>query len=279
MSSIVTAAGIMGGLGLLFGGILALAYRFLRVEEDPRLQVLEGMLPGTNCGACGKPGCRGFAEALLAMDIAPSACSVSSREGVQAIAGFLGVEAGEAVRRVARLHCAGGRAEARQSAAYQGEPSCRAASLVAAGGRDCVFGCLGLADCEVACTFGAIRMNVDGLPVVDIDRCTACGDCVDACPRDLFEILPLSQSLLVQCRAPLAGDAARALCRVACDACGRCVQDAPEGALEMRNELPVVDPVGASACGPEVTFRCPTGAIAWVTGRQFEGVALVEERR
>lgn len=279
MSSIVTAAGIMGGLGLLFGGILALAYRFLRVEEDPRLQVLEGMLPGTNCGACGKPGCRGFAEALLAMEVVPSACSVSSQEGVQAIAGFLGVEAGEAVRRVARLHCAGGRAEARQSAAYEGEPSCRAASLVAAGGRDCVFGCLGLADCEVACTFGAIRMNVDGLPVVDIDRCTACGDCVDACPRDLFEILPLSQPLLVQCRAPLAGDAARALCRVACDACGRCVQDAPAGALEMRNDLPVVDPAMASACGPEVTFRCPTGAIAWVTGRQFEGVALVEERR
>ena len=279
LSSIVTAAAIMGGLGLLFGTLLAIAYRYLKVQEDPRLDQLEEMLPGTNCGACGEPGCRGFAMSLVAGRKAPSGCTVSSPAGIAAVAGFLGVEAGERVPRVARLHCAGGRAQARQIAEYQGFGSCRAAALVSGGGKGCSWGCLGLADCEVACTFGAISMNHDGLPVVDVAKCTACGDCVVACPRDLFEILPLSEPLLVQCRIPLAGEAARALCRVACDACGRCVQDAPEGLITMRGNLPVVDYASAVTGGPEVTFRCPTGAIAWVPAGQFAAESAGEATR
>jgi RnfABCDGE-type electron transport complex B subunit len=279
MSSVATAALIMGGLGLLFGTLLAVAYRFLRVEEDPRLEILEGMLPGTNCGACGEPGCRGFAESLLEQRKAPSGCTVSSPDGIERIAGFLGVAAGERVMRVARLHCAGGRAQAKQVAEYEGYSNCRAAALVSGGGKGCAWGCLGLADCEVSCTFGAIRMNTNGLPVVDVDKCTACGDCVVACPRDLFEILPLSQPLLVQCRVPLSGDEARALCRVACDACGRCAQDAPEGLIAMVGNLPVIDYSSAVEAGPEATYRCPTGAIVFVARGQFRGDPLVEAKR
>lgn len=278
-SSIATAAVIMGGLGLLLGAVLAIADRFLAVQEDPRLEQLETMLPGTNCGACGEPGCRGFAEALIQGRKTPSRCSVSSPAGVEAIASFLGVAAGERVVRVARLHCAGGRAQALQIAEYQGHASCRAAAVVAGGGKGCSWGCLGLADCEVACTFDAIHMSRNGLPVVDVGKCTACGDCVVACPRDLFEILPLSQPLLVQCRVPLAGEQARALCSVACDACGRCVQDAPTGLIRMVGNLPVVDYQSEVAAGPEATFRCPTGAIRFVPRNQFEGEALVESQR
>ncbi|MFO1051656.1 MAG: RnfABCDGE type electron transport complex subunit B [Planctomycetota bacterium] len=278
-SSIATAAMIMGGLGLLLGAVLAIADRFLAVQEDPRLEQLETMLPGTNCGACGEPGCRGFAEALIQGRKPPSRCSVSSPAGVEAIASFLGVAAGERVVRVARLHCAGGLAQARQIAEYQGHASCRAAAVVAGGGKGCSWGCLGLADCEVACTFDAIQMSRNGLPVVDVAKCTACGDCVVACPRDLFEILPLSQPLLVQCRVPLAGEQARALCSVACDACGRCVQDAPTGLIRMVGNLPVVDYQSEVAAGPEATFRCPTGAIRFVPRNQFEGEALVESKR
>lgn len=279
LSSIVVAAGIMGGLGLLFGTLLAVAYRYLKVAEDPRLDRIEEMLPGTNCGACGEPGCRGFAESLLGGRNAPSRCSVSSADGIARIADFLGVDAGERVLRVARLHCAGGRAQARQIAEYEGFSSCRAASVVSGGGKGCASGCLGLADCEVACTFGAIAMNADGLPVVDVAKCTACGDCVVACPRDLFEVLPLSQPLLVQCRVPLAGDDARALCHVACDACGRCVQDAPDGLIRMSGNLPIIDYASAIAVGPEVTFRCPTGAIRWVPRQQFDDEPVMERTR
>jgi electron transport complex protein RnfB len=267
--SVMWAAVIMGGLGLLFATILAVAYRFLRVAEDPRVEQVEGMLPGSNCGACGVPGCRAFAEAVVSGSAPPSQCTVSSAEGIEAIADLLGVDAGARVQRVARLHCAGGAAHAGRVASYRGLATCQAAALVGGGGKACSWGCLGLADCDRACTFDAITMGADGLPVVDIESCTACGACVDACPRSLFEILPLGLPLLVQCSLPLAGDDARTLCRVACDGCGRCAADAAPGVIEMRNELPVVDPAAGERAELEATLRCPTGAIRWVTGAQF----------
>jgi len=150
MGSLAIAAGIMGGLGVVFGTVLAVAYRYLRVPEDPRLERVEEMLPGTNCGACGEPGCRAFAEKLTAGKTQPAKCTVSSPEGILAIAEFLGVDPGEQEKLVARLHCAGGRAQARQIAAYEGFESCRAAALVSGGGKGCPWGCLGLADCERA---------------------------------------------------------------------------------------------------------------------------------
>jgi ferredoxin len=152
---------------------------------------------------------------------------------------------------------------------YNGVQSCAAASAVTGGGKACPWGCLGLADCAVACTFDAIAMSPTGLPVVDPEKCTACGDCVDACPRDLFDIMPLSHALIVQCKAPLEGDAARAVCSVACDACGRCAQDAPPGLIHMEKNLPVVDYAGGGPASPVATHRCPTGAIRWVEGGQF----------
>jgi ferredoxin len=112
-------------------------------------------------------------------------------------------------------------------------------------------------------------MNANGLPSVNVELCTACGDCVDVCPRDLFEILPISHNLLVQCRTPLAGDLARDLCRTACDACGRCVADAPLGLIKMQDNLPVVDYAAGGPATPQATYRCPTGAIQWVEGNQF----------
>jgi electron transport complex protein RnfB len=269
LESVGWAAGIMAGLGGLFSTILAVAYRFLRVAEDPRVERVEGMLPGTNCGACGQPGCRAFAEAVVTGGAAPSACTVSSAEAVEAIADLLGVDAGARVKRVARLHCAGGAAHAGRVARYEGLSTCQAAALVGAGGKACSWGCLGLSDCARACTFDAITMSSDGLPVVDIERCTACGACVDVCPRGLFEILSLDLPLLVQCSLPLAGDTARALCKVACDGCGRCAADAEPGVIEMRSELPVVDPDAGERATLEATLRCPTGAIRWVEGAQF----------
>jgi RnfABCDGE-type electron transport complex B subunit len=263
------ATAIMSGLGVFFGTGLAVANRFLRVEEDPRIDMIEEMLPASNCGACGEAGCRAFSEQLIAGARKPSACTVSSPDTIESIAAFLGVDAGKQEKRVARLHCAGGRGLAQQIAEYEGFENCRAAHVVGGGGKGCIWGCLGLDDCEIACTFDAIYMNELSLPVVIPEKCTACGDCVEACPRDLFEILPLSHALIVQCKAPLEGDEARAVCQVACDACGRCEQDAAPGLITMQNNLPVVDYSAGGPADPAATYRCPTGAIKWVDGEQF----------
>ena len=269
MSNFLIAPAIMTGLGLFFAVILAVAYRFLRVPEDPRIEAAEALLPGSNCGACGEPGCHAFAERLVQGEVAPSRCTVASADGIDAIAELLDVDAGEQEQRIARLHCAGGKGQAYQIAEYRGFESCRAASVVSEGGKGCPWGCLGLADCRDACGFDAIAMNASGLPAVIVDKCTACGDCVLACPRDLFELVPLSQHLFVQCRAPLAGDMATALCSSACDACGRCVADAAPGLIRMEDNLPVVDYGGGGPARPEATFRCPTNAIVWLDGAQF----------
>ncbi|MBU0500325.1 MAG: RnfABCDGE type electron transport complex subunit B [Gammaproteobacteria bacterium] len=269
MSSFVISPVIMVGICLFFGVVLAVAYRLLRVEEDPRVSKTEELLPGTNCGACGQPGCAGFAQAVVLGEAPPSKCSVASPDTIDEIAEFLGVDAGEAVKQVARLHCAGGKREAHQIAEYNGFDSCRAASVVSGGGKGCSWGCLGLADCKVACTFDAIYMNANGLPAVILDKCTACGDCVEACPKDLFELLPINQPLLVQCKSALNGEAATALCSVACDACGRCASDAVPGLIEMRDNLPRINYDAGLHSSIAVTARCPTGAIQWIKGNQF----------
>jgi len=268
VASTLIATIIMTALGAFFGISLAVAHRFLRVEEDPRLDVIEDMLPGSNCGACGEAGCRAFSESLVAGTQKPSGCTVSNEGAIEQIASFLGVDAGAQEKRVARLHCAGGLTAARQIAEYEGYGTCRAAHMVG-GGKGCAWGCLGLADCEKACMFDAITMNDELLPVVNVPACTACGDCVDACPRDLFDILPVSHKLIVQCAAPLEGDEARAVCTVTCDACGRCAQDAAPGLITMQNNLPVVDYSAGGPAAPAATHRCPTGAIQWVDEQQF----------
>ena len=260
MGNVAIAAAVMGGLGGLFGGVLAVADRFLRVVEDPRLDTLDGMLPGTNCGACGEPGCHAFAERLIAGEKSPGGCTVSSPDAVASIADFLGVDAGTQVKQIAE---------------YAGHGSCRAAAIVGGGGKGCSWGCLGLADCERACDFLAIRMNANGLPVVDVDKCTACNDCVEACPKNLFEVLPIDRPLLVQCSIPLAGEEATTLCSVACDACGRCASDSG-GLLKMIGNLPVRDPESRADPRPEATYRCPTGAIRWVPLGQFDESAVPE---
>jgi len=270
MNEIATAALIMAGLGLVFGTILALSYRFLKVQEDPRIEDVEGMLPGSNCGACGEPGCRALAEKIVAGAVAPSKCTVSSPSGIETIADFLGIDAGEQEKVVARLHCAGGTGRAFRVASYEGFESCRGAHLVGGGGLECTWGCLGLADCADACTFDAIEMNALKLPEVDPDLCTACGDCVDACPRDLFDLMPVSHRLIVQCSAPLAADEARRICQVVCDGCARCAADAAPGLIRMEKNLPVVDYAAAQGpAAPSATWRCPTGAIRWVEWRQL----------
>jgi Na+-translocating ferredoxin:NAD+ oxidoreductase RNF subunit RnfB len=242
--------------------LLALANRKLSVQEDPRIDAVEDMLPHANCGACGFPGCRPFAEALVTGAAKPGKCSVSSDEGRAAIAGYLGVDVGAEEKRVARLACAGGSNVARDHARYQGLESCSAAALVAGGGKGCFWGCLGLADCERACTFDAIAMNEHGLPVVDEDMCTACGDCVMACPKDLFSLHAISHRLWVACKSQAAGDGILEDCQVGCTACGRCAMDAP-GLITMQGNLPVVD-YGRNHQTKTPIQRCPTGAIVWL---------------
>jgi Na+-translocating ferredoxin:NAD+ oxidoreductase RNF subunit RnfB len=268
-SALLLAAATLGGVGLVFGGLIALAHRFLHVWEDPRIEGVESRLPGANCGACGLPGCRGFAEAAVEGRVVLAECTVMSAAERELVAEFLGVDAGEARKRIARLLCAGGSDVAPRRAEYRGIESCAAAVAVGGGGKACTWGCVGFADCAVVCDFDAIEMSPTDLPVVDVEACTACGDCVDACPLDLFVIMPLDQRLIVQCRNLLEGDAAVAVCGVACNACARCAADAAPGLIGMVDGLARIDYRLNALADGAATGRCPTGAIVWIEGAQF----------
>ena len=257
----LTSVAALGGLTLMLATGLVVANRRLHVEEDPRIDRVEEMLPHTNCGACGYPGCRAFAEALVSAAALPGKCTVSSDAQRDAIAAYLGVDVGAEERRVARLACAGGNNVARNHAEYKGHQSCQAAALVAGGGKGCFWGCLGLGDCERSCDFDAITLNRYTLPVVDEALCTACGDCVEACPKDLFSLEAVSHALWVACRNLEQGDELLEDCAVACTACARCAMDAPD-TIEMQDKLPVVN---YRAPQPRAAIeRCPTGAIVWI---------------
>ena len=267
--TVVGSVAILGGVGVAFGGLIALANARLRVEEDPRLDDLTDLLPGANCGACGYAGCRAFAEAVIQGRTPPATCTVMGEDEREDVAEYLGVDVGAANRKVARLLCAGGSDVAPRKAAYVGIESCAAAVAVTGGGKGCAWGCVGFADCAVACDFDAIVMSHTGLPVVLPEACTACGDCVDACPLDLFALFPEDDHLFVQCRNLLDGDAAEAVCSVACTGCRRCVQDAAPGLIEVRQGLAVIDYDRIELENPKAIERCPTGAIVWVEGQQF----------
>lgn len=283
--SILVAIAALGGLTLLLALMLIMANKKLYVYEDPRIDAVEEMLPHANCGACNFPGCRPFAEALVSGAALPGKCTVSTDEGRSAIAKYLGVDMGIEEKRVARLACAGGTNVAIKRAEYKGLNSCQAAALISGGGKGCFWGCLGHGDCAVVCDFDAIDMNLHSIPEVDPEKCTACGDCVEVCPKDLFSLQPVSHQLWIACKSLENGNEVLEDCEVGCTACGKCVMDAPGDLISMIDHLPVINyEFGQQTKDP--IERCPTGAIVWIEkneqvtkGRESKKVIRKEERK
>lgn len=249
----------MASLGLMFGIGLAYALKVFGVKIDEKVMKILSMLPGTNCGACGKAGCSGFAEALASGEADPTGCAVSNDQARKSIAKYLGLEATGKVKKVARLLCNGG-TRSKDKYTYIGISNCKAASLVFGGYKACSFGCLGLGDCIDVCPFGAIRMGDYGLPVVDESKCTACGKCLKTCPKNLFELVPVSVKYYVKCSSKDPGGITARNCKAGCIACTKCVKACPNGALKVENNLSRIDAQKCKNIG-ECLEVCPTGVI------------------
>ena len=255
----------LSGIGVVAAVILFLIARKFKVFEDPRIDVVEDALPAANCGGCGYPGCRNFAEALVKSDdLGNMFCPVGGNATMDTVAKLLGKEPPLQDPTVAVVRCSGSFEYRQRTSVYDGASSCAIEHSLYQGDTDCSYGCLGHGDCVVVCDFDAIHMNdVTGLPVVVDDKCTSCGACVDACPKDIIELRKRNKrdrKIFVSCINEEKGGIAKKSCQVACTGCTKCFKICPHEAITMENFLAYIDPVMCKLCRKCVP-ECPTDSI------------------
>ncbi len=258
MVEILIAVGILGGLGLMFGLVLAAASKVFHVETDPRLEQLNECLPGANCGGCGYAGCGGYAEAVLAGEAPIGKCNSGGNECAQAMAAIMGVEAQEVERQVAMVRCSGAKSYdqdgnlvsgARIKAEYEGFKDCLAASKVGGNGPlSCKFGCLGYGTCVKACKYDAIHI-VNGIALVDEEKCVGCMSCARACPRKLIVPVAPHQNVVIACASLAKGAVTTRGCTTGCVGCGLCKKICPHDAISIVKNLAVIDYDKCDNCG------------------------------
>ncbi len=257
MDIFLTAILAMVVLGLMFGAGLALASRIFTVEVDERLEKILEALPGSNCGACAYAGCTAYAEAVANKGEETNLCVPGGAETAAAVAEVMGVEGADAATpQRAVVHCQGGRSICDERCSYSGFEDCKAADVISGASKACIYGCLGYGSCARACPFDAIVME-SGLPRVDPELCTACGICVQTCPRDLISLLDMEYDIYLGCSSRDSGKAVKNVCKRGCITCGACAKKDPNGAVEIRNGLPTLD---YESCGGDFSVAkeaCP----------------------
>lgn len=252
-------------IGIVAAVILYFVAQKFKVIEDPRIDEVNEILPGANCGGCGFAGCRNFAESMVkAGNLEGFFCPVGGNATMAQAAAILGLQAVEKAPMVAVVRCNGSRTHAPVKYRFDGPATCFFAHQLFSGESGCPYGCLGLGDCVAACKFDAMYMDPDtGLPVVVEENCTACGACVTACPRSIIELRnkgPKGKRIFVSCVNKEKGAVARKNCAVACIGCGKCVKVCPYDAITLENNLAYIDYIKCKLCRKCVP-ECPTDAI------------------
>ena len=214
------AALLMGGAGVILGVIIGAFVKLFRVDSDPRVDLALELLPGANCGGCGKAGCADFAKALAAGSVSPANCPVSSSEQISAISLALGIDSGSVERKQAVVFCRSFIGEVRKMH-YNGVQDCVSANMVAGGPDECRYGCLGLGTCARKCPFGAIEI-VGQVAVVHRELCVGCGNCAAVCPRGVIKMVPADAEYHIYCNSPEKGAEKRKVCKAGCIGCGKC---------------------------------------------------------
>jgi Na+-translocating ferredoxin:NAD+ oxidoreductase RNF subunit RnfB len=250
----------VGVLALLFGVILGFSARKFAVEADPKVERIINVLPGANCGGCGYPGCTVFAERVALGEANYRGCPPGGSSAAAEIAKQIGIDAAPESRKVAFIKCQGTNDNIKRNYIYDGPKSCVSASQLATGGnKTCTYSCIGLESCKNACPFNAIKM-IDSIAVVISKKCTACGKCIKACPKDLIEIVPDKSKVRVLCNSRDKARLVKESCRAGCFGCTICQKVCKEGAITVADNIAHINFEKCTMC-MECVDKCPSKAI------------------
>ncbi len=259
MKEILIPVIIIGAMGLVFGALLGFASKIFAVKSDERVPKILDVLPGANCGGCGFAGCSAYANALITGGVKVNMCPVGGEAVAVQIADILGVENQEKEKMVARVLCNGNLDRAVQKSVLAGVSDCHSAARLGGGNKMCPHGCLGLGSCVSVCKFDAISVE-NGIAVVDIEKCVACGACAAECPKKIIKILPAKSKYTITCKSLEKGKLTRHDCAVGCIGCGICAKACPKEAISINDNLAVIDPLKCVNCGI-CASKCPQKAI------------------
>ncbi|RDY29630.1 RnfABCDGE type electron transport complex subunit B [Romboutsia weinsteinii] len=257
---IVNAIVVLGAMGLIFGAVLAYASKKFAVEVDERVEAILSVLPGANCGGCGYPGCGGLANAIVEGKAPVNGCPVGGTSVAEKIGDVMGLRAESGEKQVAKVICKGNCQSAKDKYEYEGISDCRAANVLNAGAKACKFGCLGLGTCVSVCKFDALSI-VDGVAIVDEEKCVMCGKCIDICPKGLINKKPAKNEVVVECNSKDFGKVVKEKCSAGCIGCGICAKVCKFDAIVFENKIAKIDYdkcVGCMVC----VQKCPTKVIS-----------------
>ena len=248
MDTIISAVIYVTAIGGICAIVLSVASRLMYIKVDDRIEKLQACLPGVNCGACGYPGCSGYAIAILSGEAKINLCTPGGITVLEQISTILGVKSDGFEKKIAVVSCNGDKSSQKKKMEYIGINSCEAAKPLFGGENSCVYGCLGYGDCQKICPAQAICMEKD-LARIITNNCTGCGLCVKVCPKSLISIINASAPVLITCINTEKGAVTRKKCTGGCIGCGKCVRECPVTAIVMQDNLAKIDYKKCNGCG------------------------------
>ena len=259
MHSILIPTLILGGIGAICGIILALTSTLMAVPVNEKVEKIKDLLPGANCGACGFPGCDGYAQAIAGDEAPITNCPPGGQILVSELCELLGIDTEEAVQEIAVVLCRSCDVVRKDKLNYIGAYTCTYASQMYGGHTACFYACQGYGDCIDTCKYDAIHIN-NGLAVIDPELCVGCKLCVASCPKGLIQMAPPKDVAIVFCSSKDWGPNVRKVCTLGCIACSRCVKTCKKEAIQVENYLAKVDYEKCNGCG-DCVETCPMGII------------------
>jgi electron transport complex protein RnfB len=262
LENILLPGAVVLGIAVLLGILIVIVSHFFQLPVNEKKEELLAAMPGANCGGCGFAGCDGYAQFLADGATNTALCTVGGAACSIELASILGIDASFAEPRIVRLLCQGTTDNTHRRYEYLGTQTCNAAHGLLGGPGACTYGCLGFGDCITVCAFGALS-KIDGIIQVDPNECTACGQCVTMCPKDLLQLHPISAEVTVRCKNTWPGAQTKKNCSVGCIGCQKCAKVCPVGAITMSGPLAVVNQDICTRCGACVPV-CPTKSIVFL---------------